>query len=414
MRTWVNLVIAKDSRKVFISYPTKDGLDWAIKTKDVLTHAGITAFLDKHDVKAGSPGWIKIGREISESQIIIIIGTAQSYYSYGVTLETEAALNLKKPIVTLRHDDAKIFEILYAPKFDPFETEEQLISRCSKITTDFNAIIEEHRIHMLRFQKDVADGGVPSQPTVTTGITPAPPPPNLSGLYMDKVNRALTEIKDAYESHTIVPSLARVRPFDSLQDSTKEFTQIYVSFFHPVKDFIAPQPALMMVEVGMAVAYGERNFINKQLFEKGPVTKISQEEVTIQKIRDILSDLKAGGFQPNVMLAPLEHYVDFMQSWTEQGCIEWRAPSREILLLDNETKLQVFWSNKYVPFHSDVLIMDNRIGEWIIKPAPNGQALDVRISRSALYPETRVQVTAKTTVHYKLDQPSGMRILKLS
>jgi len=57
--------------------------------------------------------------------------------------------------------------------------------------------------------------------------------------------------------------------------------------------------------------------------------------------------------------------------------------------------------------------MDSKIGEWIINPGPEGQALITRISRSRLYPESRVEVLAKTIVHYELQTPSGMRILKL-
>lgn len=141
---------ASQPKKVFVSYSTKDGLEWAVKTKEYLTRRGVTVFLDKHDVKYASPGWIRIGREIDDSQIIVVIGTPESYYSYAMTMEIEAAINLKKPVITLRYGEAKIFEILYGPKFVPFDAEPELDMRCEKIVDDFDAIIQEHRTHMLR------------------------------------------------------------------------------------------------------------------------------------------------------------------------------------------------------------------------------------------------------------------------
>jgi hypothetical protein len=404
---------ASQSRKVFISYSTKDGLDWAVRTKEYLTKRGVTVFLDKHNVKYGSPGWIRIGQEIHDSQIIVVIGTGESYYSYGMTLEIDAAINLKKPVITLRHDEAKIFEILYGSKFVRFETEPELDKRCEKIVDDFDAIIQEHRTHMLRFQQAAAGGGLPSQPATVLGESTAPAP-NILGLNVRKVKAGLSEIRTSYETRTVIPSLARVRRFNASQDSTKKFIQIHVSFFHPVQDFTEEQPVLLMFEVGMAIALGERNFINKHLFEKGPVIQIPKKEVTVQRIREIVSDLKKEGFQPNAMLAPLDHYVYYMQNWIQQDphVFQWERP-REFFTIGGEERLQVFWSNNYVPYN-DFLIMDSRIGEWVIKPDADGQALTARISRSALYPETRVEVLAKTTVHYELKTPNGMRVLKLA
>jgi hypothetical protein len=363
-------------------------------------------------VKYGSPNWIKIGREIDESQLVVIIGTAGSYYSYGMALEVNAALNLKKTPVTLKHNDAKIFEILYGPEFAHFDNEQDLNKICLKIHTEFDSIIQQHREHMLRLQLVGKQGNLPSQPILTFGESKEPTA-DVTGLNVSKVDRVESEIRSAYEKFTIIPSLAQVRQFNAVSDSTKVFTQIFVSFFHPIRDFTEEQPALIMLEVGMAVALGERNFINERLFDKGPVVEMSKEEVTVQKIRDIVRDLKQRGFQPNVMLAPLQHYVDYMQAWLQEDphSIVWDGP-QEYLVINSGERLRVVWSNSYVPYN-DFLIMDRRIGEWVVKPDPKGRALITRISRSTLYPESRVEVLAKTVVHYELRAPNGMRILKL-
>ena len=93
--------------------------------------------------------------------------------------------------------------------------------------------------------------------------------------------------------------------------------------------------------------------------------------------------------------------------------IEWQGSSRETLIVD-DSRLPIFWSYNYVKF-SDFAILSNTTGEWVVKPDPDsGRALRVRISRSSLYPATRIEIIAKTIVNYELRNPNGIRLLRLT
>lgn len=135
----------------------------------------------------------------------------------------------------------------------------------------------------------------------------------------------------------------------------------------------------------------------------------------MKRIGEVVGELKNEGFSPNAMLAPLDMYVEYIQRWLAEDprSIQWVGQPRETLVVDG-SRLSIFWSNNYVRFN-DFAILASATGEWVIKPDPEtGKALRVRISRSSLYPETRVEVIAKTVVHYELESPNGIRVLKLT
>jgi hypothetical protein len=241
------------------------------------------------------------------------------------------------------------------------------------------------------------------------------PKENLEGLNQLKIEKARTSIMSSYESSTVIPSLARVRRYNVDQDKGKEFSQIYVAFFHPLEEFNREDISLDLFQVGLSVTSGERNLINKEIFNLGPFTEISRTAVTVKVIREAVGKLKNEGFNPNAILAPLELYTG-VENWLKEDprSVEWDRSSREIFVVDDFTRLPIFWSNNYVKF-SDVAVLDSTCGIWVVKPdAVTGRPLTVRISRSDLYPETRVEVVAKTVVNYQLEKPRGIRILRLT
>jgi hypothetical protein len=403
------------AKRVFISYASKDGLQHATKLKECFKGRGVDAFLEKHDVPLATPQWIRIGEEIKQRNMFVLIGTPAAYNSYGVKLEVSAAINHRKPVVTLKFNNSEIFAILYAPKFDHFENDADLQQLCEKITAQFDYIVEEHRRVLLEAEEEAKKQaqGRP-QRFLTTGES-TEPKENLEGLNHLQVEKVRASIMSSYESTTVIPSLAGVRSYNSNQDKGKEFSQIYVAFFHPVEDFKRENITVDFFQVGLSVTSGERNFINKEIFNRGPFKEISRTAVTVKAIRQMVSELKKEGFTPNVILAPVNLYVECLENWLkeEPGSLEWDTSSRETFVFDDFTKLRIFWSNNYVKF-SDFAILDSACGEWVVKPdAQTGRPLTVRISRSTLYPETRVEVVAKTIVNYQLRRTRGIRILRL-
>lgn len=399
-------------KKAFISYASKDGIQHAANVKKYLSRRGITVFLEKHDVLMGTPPWIRIGKEISDADILVLVGTQQAYNSYGVRLEVSAALSQRRPVITLRHDDAKMIEILSALKYADFVNEEQLEKTCTRISDEFDSIVEGHRRDFLLTEQELQNLNQ-ARPILyaTSGYSPEPTSA-VSGLNMKTVEGALTSMNRGYESSTIVPNVASIRRFDSTKDSAKDFVQIYRSFFFPLDSFIRDDVVVLLDDIGRSVALGERNLINKKLLEhrsdRGSVTA----EMTLKTIREIAAELKQEGFSPNTILAPIGHYTNCHMNWLreEPQAMQWEQ-SRLVIALDGETRLRVFWSNKYVP-QEDFIVLDSSIGEWVIKPDPETRkAFTSRISRSQLYPETRVEVLAKTVAYYDLKRTTGMRVL---
>lgn len=399
-------------KKVFISYASKDGLQHAVKVKEYLSSHGITVFLERHDVLVGTPPWIRIGQEIADADILVLVGTRCAYDSYGVRLEISAALNQKRPVVTLRHDDAKIIEILLALKYADFTSEEELNQICKRISNEFDSIIEGHRTSFLVIEQE-AKKETQQRPLfyVASGYS-SEPAADISGLNETTLRNALSSMNTGYESSTIVPYVASIRRFDIARDSENGFVQIGRYFFHPLESFVISDIVVLFDDIGKSVALGERNLINEKLLEHRSSVEVPVKEMTLQRIREIVAELRREGFSPNTMLAPIDQYSTCHMKWLreEPQVMQWQQPGL-VLALDGETRLRVFWSNRYVP-QDEFIILDSGIGVWVVKPDPQtGKAFTAMISRSRLYPETRVEVLAKTVARYDLKRPTGMRIL---
>jgi len=409
-------------RKVFISYATEDGLDYAVLAKQAFETLGISAFLEKHDVQRGSPAWIIIGEEIDRCHIFVLIGTSRTYDSYGVRLELNTALNLRKPVVTLKHDESKILHILYGPKHSRFSNENELRNECSKIAQRFGSIIEEHRKHMLGIARDATAQHQPVAPPVLASQPSKEILGDTSGLDPTKVRNAEDSIVRTYEAETIVPHVSRTRKFDPMLDRREDLTQIGVRLLLPVDGFLAnvsPPVFAIVDDIGKGVALGEWNFINRDLLNRGVQVEIADDELQMEKLRVVVSDLRDQGWTPDVMFAPIKYYMRVHLDWMKKDprAITWPysrdGPFSAIVNVQPNTQLKLFWSNMYVPL-DDFVIFDSAVGEWVSEPdADTGHRLTVRVARSPLYPEKRVDILAKTIAQYKLRSPEGVRVLKV-
>jgi hypothetical protein len=402
------------TRRVFISYATKDGLSYAQKAREALVSRGVDAFLEKHHVDPGGASWLRIGAEIANRDLFLLVGTPGTYFSYGVALEVECALNWKKPVVTLRFNDAQIFEILYGPKFDVFNDNSELVSACENVDKRFESIITEHKRHFLRTQAQ-AEGANAEPPVFILSGYQRLPTEDHSGLIKIVVENARKSIYRGYETKTLVPMLANVRNYSPSVDSDRQMTKISRSFYLPVETFQKPDTAVDLYSVGMEIALGERVFLNRKLFAGNPPKVLDDDRLQMQTLRQVVRELKDAGFQPNRMLAPVSRYTETIMGWMKDDpkTVKWDGP-RLVLAPDTDTDVMIFWSNVYVQ-HEEFLILDSRIGEWVIKGDPNtGRAVTARISRNKLYPDSRVEVLANTEVDYELKRPEGLRILRLA
>lgn len=95
--------------KVFISYPTEDGLDKARQAVDILKEAGHQAWLWDHSKTIGALSWREIANCIvNESDVLLYVCTSSSLKSWGQGQEVHYALNHRRKILVVVLDDALV------------------------------------------------------------------------------------------------------------------------------------------------------------------------------------------------------------------------------------------------------------------------------------------------------------------
>ena len=95
--------------RVFISYPTKDGLEKANQVATLLREVGHQAWIWHHSKTAGALTWREIANCIvNESDVVLYICTASSQQSWGQGQEAGYALNHRRKVIVFALDGADV------------------------------------------------------------------------------------------------------------------------------------------------------------------------------------------------------------------------------------------------------------------------------------------------------------------
>ncbi|OGN88209.1 MAG: hypothetical protein A2Z74_02680 [Chloroflexi bacterium RBG_13_46_9] len=95
--------------RVFISYPTSDGLDKARQAANLLKQVGLQVWIWHHSKTAGALTWREISNCIvNESDLVLYICTASSCQSWGQGQEAGYALNHRRKVIVVAIDAAMV------------------------------------------------------------------------------------------------------------------------------------------------------------------------------------------------------------------------------------------------------------------------------------------------------------------
>lgn len=95
--------------RVFISYPTRDGVDKAKQAAHLLKKAGHEAWIWYHSKTVGALTWREIAKCIVyDSDAVLYICTHCSQMSWGQGQEAGYALNHRRKMIVVAVDDASV------------------------------------------------------------------------------------------------------------------------------------------------------------------------------------------------------------------------------------------------------------------------------------------------------------------
>lgn len=186
--------------RIFISYSSKDGIQYAKKLHEVLSKRGHDAYLIDHSICVTQNIWDEIGKEILSRERTIFIITESSQESRGQKQEYDLAVSRYKERMALAKENSwKIvetrFPFLIPPKGLTFN-QENLDEICEYISTQLLKLQDqEARVQEISVE--------PNQTKFEKLDT--------AGLDETVVIKCLENLSSSYQNQTIIPEAFNTR-----------------------------------------------------------------------------------------------------------------------------------------------------------------------------------------------------------
>jgi len=224
-----------------------------------------------------------------------------------------------------------------------------------------------------------------------------------------RVKKFRENVREEYDYTSVIKqavSWRQATPLDKVpfaQIGMRFFAEpdIFIDSYSAGTTYISPE----IFGVGRSIALGEEKYLVETL-EKGIKNRRDKQSLSFETISQAIRE--AGpSFAPSTVFIPLDFYLVLHASKEAKVCILYE--DHDCFLFIGSTKVRVFWSNKYVPFDS-LIFVDQRLGEWIVKPDPVDKhwvTVDIRPANE------KVDVIVKTVARYSILDPEAGLILKV-
>ena len=361
----------------------------------------------EHSKTIGALTWREIAdRIVNWTDVVFIICTDSSTTSWGQGQEIGYALNNRVKAITVGIDGASIPVELSAPNFENWQGDD-FATRCTALASGLPGTMER----LLGLDES----------TVSRQRPPALAERrrhlkelnmNIAALDLQRVTEGKKAISDSYLQETVRGQVALIAQDKGPDDPT--FSTIGLSEARKLEDFNSTSFYwnLYFAEMGRALAAGEQHYLQGTIKQHidSDMTTISRSKPSFELLEARVERLSQVGVKPDVMLAPIEVYVPFATRFVSQ--MNWAEGERERVTLGG-AQLKVFWSHKYAPSTS-FIILDRAAGIWhVAADGETGQLFTAVIGQNPAYTD-RVLIGAETTVRYEITQPDSFCVIDLS
>jgi len=387
--------------RVFISYSSKDGKEYAKKLYTILNEHGHDPFLIDHDAFAGQSIWDVIANELNRDLVIFLI-TPSSSESKGQKQEYDMVVARYGKRMPFFHESAWKVVTQNFPLLEPYKgivfNESNFEERCEDLAVQLVRLQDrEGLIEKREFEEDF----FLSQ----------------EGLDLNEIEKCIESLNDSFQRETIIPEIANTRVYVEKSSSIK-FVFIGFNYRLPREWFIPNSPVAlvndpMFREFGRQIALGEQKYLHDQILGS---EKIEAIEVSFSPtgILEAVKRIRDKGFEPNVIFLPMKQWME-MHKWMrkQEAAISYsnifpRPRLDASLKVDGSTL-------KIVPPIGDIvketILISNQSIIWHVKKHQKYGALHITFGNDSLYPKRYVQLLAGTKVNCEVN-PQGIRILK--
>lgn len=227
---------------------------------------------------------------------------------------------------------------------------------------------------------------------------------------IQKVARMKELVRRQYDRLSILPDAVRMEDYDPSL-SHGEFLQLPYRPLLPIADFNDPNTFMDLVfgEIGRGLAFSETKFLVDHLAATLPAESVRR--TPLEGILDSYTSLQNGGFEPSMVLAPVDYYMD----WYDDLMIAARRlnpytmstthDEKTYLMLPDGNRLRWAWSNKVSPFN-EFYLMDRNCARWISKRSEeDGHRLQITITQAG----DRLDVIFRLIFKLEIEAPRAVR-----
>lgn len=235
----------------------------------------------------------------------------------------------------------------------------------------------------------------------------------MSRRFEEELEKLVIRITEAYERHSMIADMTRIRSYQERINREERFVQIYSRQKIPATWLTDSTYSLDVFydDVGISIAIGEKNYLIRQLEEHAALEPHVVDEFNLDDIISTLCELRQAGHRNLRLFLPIDLYVEFHSS--VRSCPPEKVDVRfeggkEYFTLDRLTAAQMFWSNKYIELKR-VLLFDQGFGTWIFKPGSTSKTLSIDVERED---PKDVILYVRTIVHFDPINREAIRMLE--
>jgi hypothetical protein len=384
--------------RIFVSYSSGDGLDYAKKLKAILGTRGHDCFVAEHGgIYPSEELWDIIPKEILNRDLTIFLIT-QSYreskgqkeeYSLVCCNHTE-----RMALVHKRIPFGQVFErypLLKSKKAVNFD-DSDLSGVYDRLASDL-VRMTDRRQAKLRSEYN---------PEVLPDLTQ-------EGLDSSGIERCIYNLRESFERNTIVPYVTKL--CDAEDSLSTEYVTIGFNhqlprfwFFPKEKQKSVVSNDFMFQEYGRDIALAERQYLQESILKNDQIPCL-RKDFTSDNIPLAVKEMSAKGFQPNFIFPTINQYVE-MARWQGKTRVEYgnQEDSRlsNAVLVAEEYKLQIVPPLGSIT-RKAILLNGNAVLWHVFTHRPGG-VLFVALGNSQYYPTKFVQAIAFTRARCELEQ----------
>lgn len=188
-------------------------------------------------------------------------------------------------------------------------------------------------------------------------------------------SRKLDEMKALavrqYNRISILPDAVAMEDYDPSRHAG-EFNQLPYRPLMDIDSFNDPTVVMDLVfgEIGRGLAFSETRMIAEYLTSSRALPRPSM--TPLLGILESVASLREDGFEPTIILAPVDSYVDWydelmMATLPSPPFRMEKEEEKSYLVFRDGLNLRWVWSSKLSPFR-DFFVLDKRWAQWVSKP----------------------------------------------